>query len=98
MQCVDVDVSRSLTGMNKKLGTSSGKKGQKKGHEELNRPARVVVLVSAFLCFLSALSLPNALQCMYDSTSHTPLFCLEASIGCWDQFSSLVSLKKNLST
>ena len=74
--CVDVDVSRSLTGMNK-LGRSGGKKGQKKA---TNSTGPQTNSSSERLPMLFERTLPNALQCMYDSTSHT-LFCLEASIG-----------------
>ena len=55
--CVDVDVSRSLTGMNE-LGRSSGKKARKKATNSTGLQ-ELVVEVSAFppYCFLSALSL-----------------------------------------
>ena len=55
--CVDVDVSRSLTGMNE-LGRSSGKKARKKATNSTGLQ-ELVVEVSAFppCCFLSALSL-----------------------------------------
>ena len=77
----------------------AAEKRPEKGHE-LNRPARVSCRserLPAILLFERTLP-TNVLQCMYDSTSHNTLFCLEASIAwCWNNnFFISILFKRNL--